>query len=260
MSASRVKLTIHPSGGDEKDVLAGDFLKQVTALRDLVLLSVTDGAAVDTKIVGLSRNSPAAIEIAPFWKADSKPIGMASYFESIGVVLDKGLAPRNLGRPVFDALKEFVSVIGKGVRTATLQVGDQIVEVNAEAKRRVEDVFEPDYSAEGSIDGMLEAVNIHGNRNQFALYPVVGPSRVTCFFTQDMFGEIQPALGKYAIVNGELKYRWREKFPFEARVIAIETVDEADQPNFDTIRGLAADATRGKPSEEFVRDIRSGWH
>jgi hypothetical protein len=158
-----------------------DFLKQVAALRQLVLLSVHDVEAVDAKIVGLSRNSPATIEIEAFWRQDQRPLDVDAYFDSVRDVLMHGGAPREFGRDVFDTLKEFVSVVGRGVRESILQIGDREIQIEHQARQRVENVIEADYTAEGTIDGMLEAVNVHGNRNQFVLYPVIGPTRVGCF-------------------------------------------------------------------------------
>jgi hypothetical protein len=257
---ARVKLTIHASGNDANDVMASDFLKQVSALRDLVLLSVHDHKDVDAKIVGLSRNSPATIELEAFWRQDKRPLDVDAYFDRVRSVLENGKAPKELGRAVFDTLKEFVSVVGNGVRESVLQIGDRQIHIEHQARQRLESVIEPDYTVEGTIDGMLEAVNIHGNRNQFVLYPVIGPSRVNCYFPEEMLNDVRPVLGKYAIVTGKMKYRWREKFPFEARASYLEQVSESDQPNLSEIIGIAPDATGGERSEDFVKELRSGWH
>jgi hypothetical protein len=256
---AKVKLTIHASGSDANDVTAADFLKQVAALRELVLLSVRDTSAVEAKIVGLSRNSPATIELEAFWRADQRPLDVENYFAAVRSVLDHGSAPRELGRAVFDTLKEFVSVVGKGVRESVLQIGPNEIRIEQHARQRLEAVIEPDYTVEGTIDGMLEAVNIHGNRNQFVLYPVIGPARVNCYFPEEMLNELRPILGKYAIVTGKMRYRWREKFPFEARATHLEQVNEADQPYLPDIIGIAPAATDGERSEDFVKEIRSGW-
>jgi hypothetical protein len=256
---AKVKLTIHASGNDANDINAADFLKQVAALRELVLLSVRDSGAVEAKIVGLSRNSPATIELEAFWRADQRPLDVDSYFAALRSVIDHGDAPRELGRAVFDTLKEFVSVVGKGVRESVLQIGGNEIRIEHQARQRLEDAIEPDYTVEGTVDGMLEAVNIHGDRNQFVLYPIIGPNRVNCYFPQEMLDQVRPNLGRYAIVTGKLKYRWREKFPFEARATHLEHVSEAEQPYLPDVIGIAPDATGGERSEVFVKGIRGAW-
>jgi hypothetical protein len=256
---ARVKLVIHPAGSDTSDVNAADFLQQVSALRRLVLLSVHDVDAVEAKIVDLSRNSPATIELEAFWRHDQRPLEIDRYFSAVRSVFDRGEAPKELARAVFDTLKEFVSVVGKGVRESVLQIGDQKIRIEHQARLRVESAIEPDYSVDGTIDGMLEAVNVHNNRNQFVLYPIIGPTRVNCYFPDEMLDEVRPVLGKYAIVTGTMKYRWREKFPFEARATQLEQVSESDQPYLPDVIGLAPQATGGECSENFVKEIRSAW-
>lgn len=256
---ARVKLVIHPAGSDTSDVNAGDFLLQVSALRRLVLLSVHDSNAVEAKIVGLSRNSPATIELEAFWRQDQRPLEIDRYFSAVRSVFERGEAPKELTRAVFDTLKEFVGVIGKGVRESVLEIGEQQIRIEHQARLHVEEAIEPDYSVDGTVDGMLEAVNIHGNRNQFVLYPVIGPTRVNCYFPDDMLDQVRPVLGNYAIVSGMMKYHWREKFPFEARATKLETVSEIDQPYMPDLIGIAPEATGGQRSEEFVKEIRSAW-
>lgn len=255
---SRVRLTILPSGRDE-DVTASDFLKQVSALRDLIMLSAHASSDLEARVVDLSHSSPATIELQATWRSNRQPLNVDSYFGSVRSVVEDGAAPRELGRPVFDALKEFVSVIGKGVSRATLQIGSQKIEIEQQARQRVEAVIEPDYTIEGEADGMLEAVSVHGKRNQFVLYPIIGPSRVNCYFSEEMLDRVKPALGRYVIVKGQLKYRWRDRFPTECRAGDIEILDEADQPEIRDILAFAPDATGGKASEDFVREIRGGW-
>jgi hypothetical protein len=257
---ARVKLIIHPSGGDTNDVAASDFLKQVSALRELLLLSVTDATAVEARVVGLSRKSPATIELEAYWRADQKPVEIDSFFESVRSVMETGAAPKEFGRAVFDTLKEFVSVVGRGVRESQLQIDDRAIRVEQQARHNIETVFEPDYLVGGTIDGMLEAVNVHGDKNQFVLYPIVGPTRINCIFPDEMLDMVRPVLGKYAMVTGDLKYRWREKYPYEARASRLDQLDEADQPSLMEIIGLAPEATAGASSEDFVRELRSGWH
>ncbi len=118
---------------------------------------------------------------------------------------------------------------------------------------------EPDYSVEGTVDGMLAAMNVHGNRKQFVLYPVVGPTCVNCVFPDGMLDEVRPILGKYVIVSGIVKYKWRKKFPFEVRAARIDPVSESDQPYLPDIIGIAPDATGGESSEDFVKEKRSSW-
>jgi hypothetical protein len=74
-----------------------------------------------------------------------------------------------------------------------------------------------------------------------------------------MLDEVRPILGKYVIVTGAMKYRWREKFPYEARANRLEQVSESDQPYLPNLIGMAPNATGGERSEDFVKELRSAW-
>lgn len=253
----QVSVVIRPTGGDDHSLSAADFIKQIDALRQL--LSLAEARGTDARIVRLHMNSPATIVMEAIG-ADEAPVDISSFLAGLEAVAIGGEAPREFARPVFEAFRDFVSVIGKGVRSATIQSGSHKIEIDIEARKRIEAVFGQDTSSEGNIDGMLEAINVHGKRNTFALYPVVGSSRVTCLFDDKLLPNIRPALGKYVAIEGELKYRWREKFPYEARAHKIVVLDDWDsQPSFADVLGLAPDATGGLPSEEFTRKERHGW-
>ena len=214
MDENRIRLTINPSGGEDGPVLVSDFLKQVDSLRRLVgYASALDDA--DARIVGLSMNSPASIEMESWSPHAEQGICLAPFFHDIRSIVASAEAPKSFSREVFDTLKDLASVVGRGVNSVLIQSSSDEITIDLEARQRIEAVFGQDYSQEGTIDGMLEAVNIHGKANNCALYPVVGPTRVSCRFDDGLFSKIKPALGKYVLIEGMLKYRWREAFPHE---------------------------------------------
>lgn len=254
----QVSVIIRPSGGDDQTLAASDFIKQIDAMRQLLSLSEQGGGA-DTRIVKMHMNSPATVVMETIGPG-SQPVDLSRFFEGLEAIALRGIAPREFDRPVFEALRDFAGVIGKSVRSATLNVLGRTIEIDIAAKKRIEAVFGQDTSSEGSVDGMLEAINVHGKSNTFALYPVVGATRVTCKFDETMLAEVRPALGRYVAIQGELKYRWKEKFPYEARATKIEVLEDwEDQPAFTDILGIAPNATRGLASEEFTRKERHGW-
>jgi hypothetical protein len=253
-----VTVVIRPAGGDDYALPAADFVKQVEALRQLLALSDPSGVA-EARIIGLHMNSPATISLNAVGR-ENVPMDLSGFFGGLETVALGGPAPRDFGRPVFDAFRDFASVVGRGVSSATIQVGGKTIVIDVAARKNIEAVFGPDESSEGSLDGMLEAINVHGKSNTFALYPIVGASRVSCKFEEGLLAQVRPALGKYVVIGGELKYRWREKFPYEARANRIEILSGwDDQPSFSSILGLAPNATGGLLSEEFVRNERHGW-
>ena len=254
----QVSVTIRPSGGDDQSLAAVDFVKQLDAIRLLIGMS-EHRSETDARIVRMHMNSPATVVLESV-RCDGLASNPLRFFSGIEAVVLGGEAPPEFDRPVFDALKDFSAAIGKSVRSATIQVGGKSILIDLEARKRIEGVFGPDSSSEGTVDGMLEVINVHGKKNTFGLYPVVGSSRVSCKFEENLLPEVRPNLGRYVQIEGELKYRWREKFPYEAFANKINALDDwDDQPSFIDILGLAPNATNGLPSEEFTRKERHGW-
>jgi hypothetical protein len=201
-------------------------------------------------------NSPATIVMNAVRDNNGSGNNLA-FFSGVEEITLSGKAPPHFTRNIFDVLKEFAGVIGRSVRSATIEVGNKSILIDLAARKRIESVFGSDTSLEGTLDGMLEAVNLHGKQNTFGHYPVVGANRVSCKFDEELLSQIRPALGKYVAIKGELKYWWKEKFPYEAFVTKIEVLDDWDkQPSFLEILGMDPEATGGLPSEEFTRKER----
>lgn len=252
-----VSLVIRPTGGDDHTLAATDFIKQIDAMRQLLALS--DPLGADARIVKMHMNSPATV-VMEAGGAEGTESYLSNFITGLEAVVVGGEAPRQFARPVFEALKDFAGVVGKSVRSATIEACGRTIIIDVAARKRIEAVFGADTSSEGSVDGMLEAINVHGKKNTFALYPVVGASRITCKFDDFLLPDVRPALGKYVIIRGELKYRWREKFPYEARAKKIEICDDWEaQPSFVDILGIAPSATDGVASEDFIRKERHDW-
>ncbi|WP_230959441.1 hypothetical protein, partial [Erythrobacter donghaensis] len=253
--SNTVSVVITPAGEDKARLSASDFIRQVDALRELIVLSgISQGST--PQITRLEMNSPALV----VFEADANSARFNRFFADIAQVAHDGTAPQLLNRGAFDVLKEFSAPVGRGITDARIRCGDFEIIIDIAARKRIESVFGNDDSSEGTIDGMLEAINVHGKKNVFALYPVVGAKRVTCIFEDNLLHKVRPALGKYVEIKGELKYRWREKFPYEAFALDLSILPEwDDQPSFEEILGMAPGAANGMPAEEFTRLQRHGW-
>lgn len=250
-----VSVIITPSGGDQGGLSAADFVKQIDALRELILLSGLNGDSAP-QITRLEMNSPALV----VFEAKATSARFEKFFADLETVANNGTAPPLLSRSAFDILKNFASPIGKGVGAAKICLPGREIVIDVAARKRIESAFGNDSSSEGTVDGMLEVINVHGKKNAFALYPVIGAKRVTCTFEDHLLDKVRPALGKYVEIKGELKYRWREKFPFEAYATDISVMPEwEEQPSFVDIIGMAPNATGGEQSEEFTLRRRHGW-
>lgn len=112
-----------------------------------------------------------------------------------------------------------------------------------------------------TIDGKLEQINIHNNANTFKIYPSLpGVTSVSCKFPQDLLEHVQGALGSFVSVSGECFYRPDAPFPYKITVQEMRALPPSSElPSLSELRGIAPEATGGKSSEQFVRELRDRW-
>ena len=56
------------------------------------------------------------------------------------------------------------------------------VAVSEKVQDKINITLSPQIRAIGMVEGRLEYVNIHGNRNVFRIYPTIGSNKVECTF------------------------------------------------------------------------------
>lgn len=105
----------------------------------------------------------------------------------------------------------------------------------------------------GSVAGRVEALNIHGEM-VFYVYPVSGP-RVACRFPDDMFDQVQAAIGRYVAVHGKITYDATGAFPANVEVDRIEAYED-ERPRLKDLFGLVPNLTGGIESAAYVRAMR----
>ena len=107
-----------------------------------------------------------------------------------------------------------------------------------------------------TVQGVLEAINVHGSNN-FTIYPNVGPKQIRCFFNKSLLPTVIDALGKRVEVTGLTKYLKHSYWPYQINVSKMEIYpDEINLPTFDDIKGMCPNLTEGMPSEEYIRKMR----
>ena len=102
------------------------------------------------------------------------------------------------------------------IREAIVAYDSRAVGLSADLARQIERIVGPDYREYGSVSGMLDAVNLHGKRRYFDLYPIVGLRKVQCFFTPSLQGEIGEAIKReerYVTVEGRVRFKAQSFHP-----------------------------------------------
>ncbi len=252
LTKNKLSMVIHPLQGDEANLTVASFTTSVDALRKVA----GKFHCKDLRIVKLSSNSPVTLTVAD---AIPEVPSLEMFITGLDDFKNTGEIPIAWGRAVIDSVLDLLAPVGKSVARFSISTDKKSLEIDAKYKVAFENKIQRDFSAVGSVDGMLEAVNIHGKKNTVALYPVIGNSKIALTFDDQLLEKIKQFIGFYVEITGELVYRWRDKHPYAGTISGIEHINEDGLPTFSDLFGLAPNATKGVPAEDFITSIRSEW-
>ncbi|HLG68915.1 MAG TPA: hypothetical protein VK009_00680 [Chloroflexota bacterium] len=131
--------------------------------------------------------------------------------------------------------------------------GSEIAAINRNINRQVEQILRQTYTVLGSLEGTLEAVNLHG-RPVSTLWDRLSGAPVRCYFPRTLTQLVKDHLEKRVLVRGEVRY-FRSGIPQYVNVWEIRdrTPDES-RPKGDF--GSIPDLTGGVDAVEYVRAMR----
>jgi hypothetical protein len=262
----KIELIIEGLPEDEGRVRLSAFLSQLQNLS--AALSKFDRESNDGKaasvfeISSISSNSPVSVILEPRPIASQRFIAGA-IVERFKFVADALSSEKDLS--AFDAdlledIRALAKPVGKTVKSATVYFNGTALNLNSQIADRVDKALAIEDECDGSIEGMLEQINVHQGANTFHIYPDIGPKKVTCHFPATLLEDAVAAVGRKVEVFGVLKYRIRAPFAHQIAVRNLEAFpSDYDLPDWDDLRGRAPDATGALSSEDFVRELRDAW-
>lgn len=214
------------------------------------------------QITALSFSSPIRVVLEPRPIASQRFTGKAiiERFKYVASALNSGESLSAIDAELLEDIRALSRPVGKTVKNATVLFNGSALELTHRITQRVDEALAIEDECEGSLEGMLEQINIHQAANTFHIYPDVGPRKVTCNFPASLFDDAVSSVGRRVEVFGVLKYRMSAPFPHQ---IAVKNLDafppDYELPNWDDLRGRAPDATGTLSSEAFVRELRDAW-
>lgn len=268
---NRITLTLQAFEGVRGDLDFSEFVPALDAVRRSLANTeslVSDSApTLNWMVVDLSHSSPASITIECAEKdRDLVHAGVVvgKYMEYWNDIVVEEHIPEEIPT---DKLGPF-KYLTRRVREKKLQISLSISLSNGSAhhKRRI-DISEKsdivmDYALEvkhqsrGSIKGMLEAANFHGDTFDVRIYPQHGAAVVRGSIPREMTTQAAQALRHYVRAHGLLTYLARDRFASAIKIDQLEILDEDPIASIGELRGSLPDMTGGIPSEDFVRDLR----
>jgi hypothetical protein len=269
MAAEIITLKVEGSPEDNGDVRLSELINELLALRSALkqterVVSGQEESLIYYKVVDMSHSSPATIVLkaVPVNPKVGKRIALATvqkFFRTLDKIQKTGRAPKDIDSQTLEAYKALGAMTEKNISRVEIINTEYEVSIDESFKKKLDNIIGADDIIEGSIDGMLEWVNIH-NTNRFHIYPSIGPKKVDCTFQYKIKDKVKAGIDRQVRVYGELKYRKRDDFPYAINVSDIEILPEDDElPTLYDLRGVAPNATGDMDSAEFVRSIRDAW-
>ncbi len=269
MAAGKITLRVEGSPEDNGDVRLSELINELQAVRVALkqterLVTGQDESLVYYKVVDMSHSSPATIvlEAAAINPKVGKRIALATvqkFFKTLAKIDRTGRVPKDVDSNTLEAFKSLAAMTEKNVARVTIINTQYEVSIDNTFKKKVENIIGTDEIIEGSMDGVLEWINIH-NTNHFHIYPSIGPKKVDCAFPNKLRGKVKRAIDCQVRVYGELRYKKRDNFAYAINVSDLDILPADNElPSLFDLRGIAPNATGDMNSVEFIRSIRDAW-
>lgn len=261
----RITLIIEGLPEDDGQVRLSVFMAQLQNLSATLTKldkEAHDKATTYYRIAALSYASPVRVELEPQAIAKNPYFGavLVDSLQRVTHAIERGGDLSGLDADLLEDIRGLTRPVGRTVKSAALVFRGHSFDLTPKILGDVEKALAVDDECPGSIEGMLEQINLHDGANIFHIYPEVGPKKVTCHFPTRLVDDVVAAVGRRVEISGTLRYRAGASFPHQVAVTEIEAYPpEHELPDWDDIRGRAPDATGDLSSEAFVRELRDGW-
>ena len=266
MKSNKFKITMKGDEADDSLRLA-DLIDQLNVIKQTLnqidlAVSGQKSPTLYYRITNITMNSPATFEV----EAVSKSRG-AAHGRRVIAKLDTdlrkvmaGRRPKEAGLELMESYGSLVQPMRKHVSEVSLQFEDDPpMDLPRNLDMKVDEILGPDQVEEGSVVGSLDVIDVHGQRNFFRVYPVVGPTSIKCQFQSGMLPNAIAGIKHFVRIAGLLHYKKAEKFPHLIKVSSIEVLPEkSDAPPLSSLRGIAIGAYNGLSSSEYVEKVRNG--
>ncbi len=263
----RITLVIEGLPEDEGRVRFATFMTQLQNLNatlNRLDREANEGkAATYFEIAELSYASPVRV-VLEAKQVRGQPLFDGAVVQSLDRITKTLSAPEadlsKLDADLLEDIRRIARPVGKQVKATALLFNGSTFDLTENLTTRLEKALAVEEECDGSLDGMLEQINIHSGANTFVIFPAIGPKRLTCRFPGRLYDDAVAAVGRRVEVSGTLKYRAGADYPHEIAVTAIEAwPPDYELPDWDDLRGLAPDATGELSSEAFIREMRDEW-
>ena len=266
MTKNQIKLVIEGPVATGGHIDLKDFLGELTALKST--LSIIDKSVYRNEgntqflVSDLSHSSPVSVTLDPIAKnkKNDHTDRVLSAFNNAIESIASGNIPEESDYALLENFRNLSKPIGKTLVGMSLMVEEKVYEISQQFNRNIEQALDKSDSCYGSVEGALEQINLHGNKQHFTIYPDIGAAKVKCIFPEKLHDDAINSIEKRVVVSGEIFYRPKETFPHKIIVEGmIVNPPDSELPTFDDMLGIIPSFAEGIPSEKIIRENRDEW-
>lgn len=257
MPTKTITLTMEGSSSEEGHVLLRTFSTKIAKFEAL-LSSLSGASESHFRVVDLSHSSPASVVIEEI-RTSQQNFAVDNLLDIVNDI-GSNTIPSQADYSLLKKIKDFSGGHSQELEKFTLESEERHISISDNIVANVDHAISHEETCYTSIEGMLEQINVHSGNNTFTIWPITGPSKITCKFPQFLENKAIDAVNRNVLVSGDFYYRRGEHFPYKVIVDDMEVFgNEEDLPSFADIKGIAPYLTGEESSESFVARIREAW-
>lgn len=156
-----------------------------------------------------SKSSPLLVELvgkpvdldAQSFDTVSKTVNAVS--DGLRQIESEARRPKYFNDRALASTKALAELRDRNVTSIRVRNGHETVEVTKQMSVNVDELIGPKTSSEGTVEGKLEIVSIHGKSECSIFEPLTG-NKVACYFPLEELTRIVGAFGKRVAVHGQI--------------------------------------------------------
>lgn len=180
------------------------------------------------------RGEPTSDEIAPSRVRELAPI----VAEGLAILESLPVRPPYFTDRALEHARELAKLASDDL-PVSVRNGQARASLSAQLVANVDKVLGPDDLSYGTVEGALDALNVHGQVKRFHVYDAVSGLRVECRFTAKVtLEDLRPAIGRRVAVRGVIRTRPDGRpVSIDAEELHIFPVED-ELPSADAVYGL----------------------
>jgi len=204
------------------------------------------------RIVAANHSSPLALTLEPVIAEGRDPETAQrvvqnnhdNYFREINR-LSRGEPPSpEVDDTTLSVLSALLNESSRHAKSARIHNHSVDVALDDELRRNVSRMLRPALRSVGTVRGRLEKVNLHRGANRFWIYPISGPSRIECKFSNASDRRtVKENLDRIVEVYGQQIFRPNSDFPHLIKVMHVQPFVETARSMREILSDIRREAT-----------------